>query len=99
MSTQAETILLQLGGSRFIVMTGARHFLADGDALRFRLPSNFAERGINLVAVRLNDRDLYDVTFSRVRGIRSTVIAEHQDVYSDRLREIFTSETGLDTAL
>ncbi len=100
MSTEvAETILVQLGGGRFITITGARNFLADGNTLRFRLPSNFAKLGINVVSVRLNGRDLYDVTFTRVRGNRSMVIAEHQDVYSDSLREIFTSETGLDTSL
>jgi len=95
----AETILVQLGSSRFITMTGARNFLMDGNALRFRLPSNFAKLGINAVTVRLNGNDLYDVTFSKVSAIKSTVIAEHHDVYSDSLREIFTSETGLDTTL
>jgi riboflavin biosynthesis pyrimidine reductase len=100
MSTEvAETIIAQLGGNHFVVMTGARHLLADGNTLTFRLPSNFAKNGINAVSVRLNGRDLYDVAFSRVRGIRSTVITEHHDVYSDSLHEIFTSATGLDTTL
>jgi hypothetical protein len=54
MSTEvAETILEQLGGKRFIVMTGAKHFAADGNALRFRLPSNFAKSGINAVTISI----------------------------------------------
>lgn len=65
MSTEvAETILKQLGGDRFIAMTGARNFLADGNALRFRLPSNFAKRRINAVRFTLNGTDTYDVVFS-----------------------------------
>src|ERR1700686_4088722 len=86
-SEVAETILVQLGGNRFMAMTGARNFLADGNALRFRLPSNFAQHGINAVTIRLNGRDLYDVTFSRVRGIGVDIVTELRDVYCDSLRE------------
>ncbi len=64
--TVATTILEQLGGRRFLVMTGARYLLAHAAALSFQLPSNFAKNGINRVRVDLNSHDLYDVTFSRL---------------------------------
>ncbi len=100
MSTDVAAIILQqLGGSHFISMTGARHFVADGETLKFKLPSNLAKLGINAVTVRLNGNDLYDLSFGRVRGMKQELIAEYGDVYCDNLREIFTSETGLDTAL
>ena len=100
MSTQvAETILEQLGGRRFIVMTGARHFVAEGDALRFRLPSNFANKGINAVRITLNCMDTYDLIFSNVTGFDVTEIVTVTDTYADHLRDVFTYETGLDVVL
>ena len=36
----AEKILEQLGGQKFIAMTGANHFVADGNTLRMALPKN-----------------------------------------------------------
>jgi hypothetical protein len=95
----AETILEQLGGSRSVVMTGARSFLADGTALRFRLPSNFASHGINSVSVTLNGADTYDLLFSKVRGSSVTEVAAVTHVYAGQLRDVFRSETGLDTRL
>ena len=36
--TVAKTILAQLGGSRFVAMTGARHMAGDATSLSFGLP-------------------------------------------------------------
>jgi hypothetical protein len=100
MSTEiAGTILQQLGGKRFIVMTGAKHVVADGDAFRFRLPSNFAKSGINAVKITLTVDDTYDLVFSNVRGLNVTEIATVTGIYADQLRDVFRSETGLDTTL
>lgn len=100
MSTQvAETIFEQLGGRRFIVMTGARHFVADGNVLRFRLPSNFTKDGINAVRITLNCMDTYDLVFSNVNGLDVTEIVTVTDIYADQLRDVFRLETGLDTTL
>lgn len=43
----SNTILEQLGGGRFVLMTGAKHLVSHSDALSFRLPSRFAKDGIN----------------------------------------------------
>ena len=40
-TTIATTILQQLGGSRFIAMTGAKNLVAEENALIFRLPENW----------------------------------------------------------
>ena len=37
--TIANTILEQLGGNKFIAMTGAKNFVSDGNTLRMTLPT------------------------------------------------------------
>ena len=36
----ANIILEQLGGNKFIAMTGAKNFVSDGNTLRMTLPKN-----------------------------------------------------------
>lgn len=95
----ATVILEQLGGKRFLVMTGARHLLARPSALSFRLPSNFARDGINHVHVELTALDLYDVTFSRYRGLDLIGQVKVNDIDCEQLRPIFTETTGLSLSL
>jgi hypothetical protein len=95
----ARTILQQLGGSKFIAMTGAKHFLAGANTLSFRLPPHFAKRRINHVRVVLDENDTYSVFFGEAHGTRYTIVNEHQMVYADNLRTLFTEQTGLDTSL
>lgn len=98
--TVARTILEQLGGQKFLVMTGARHVVGGRNWLAFKLPSYFAARGINAVRVTLDEAaDLYRVEFSKIRGMKITPVASHDGVYCDSLRAIFTHETGLATSL
>jgi hypothetical protein len=96
----AQTILQQLGGNKFIAMTGAKSFVGGTDRLMFSLPANFAKGGINKVRITVTPADLYNVEFMKIRGVQSVkVIAEVDGVYAEDLRRIFTSETGLDTHL
>lgn len=98
-NTVATTILEQLGGRRFQVMTGAKNFIGIGKGLAFRLPSNFATDGANHVTVSLESNDTYTMTFSKVRGASQKIIATKEDVYCDQLQAIFTKVTGLNTRL
>jgi len=97
----AETILAQLGGRRFIVMTGAKNFLGDERSLSFRLPGAGGRTtdGINYVKVQLNAEDTYDLTFLRLRGVNVKHVAERKSIYNDQLQEVFTRVTGLNTSL
>lgn len=97
--TVAKTILAQLGGQRFLTMTGAKFLFAHVSALSFHLPSNFAKDGINRVRIDLTAQDLYDVTFSRARGIKIFYQSKVDGLYCDQLREAFTEATGLEVAL
>lgn len=98
----AETILKQLGGNKFIAMTGAKQFTkgknSDGEEqITFKLPR--AKDGINVVIIALTSMDLYRITFGKLRGVDYKVVKEIDGVYNDQLQEIFTRYTGLDTHL
>ena len=95
----ARTILQQLGGGRFTAMTGARRFLAIDDGLRFALPARFAKDRINLVTIKLNAQDTYDVEFGSVYRKTYSVIREYEGIYDDGLQATFTEATGLETRL
>lgn len=88
----ARTILEQLGGNRFLVMTGAHSLAAGAAALSFKLKTP----KIKSVRVTLNASDTYTMEFFS-RTCR--VVSSFSDVYCDRLQAIFTQETGLYTSL
>lgn len=97
----ANTILAQLGGPRFLAMTGAKGLVGGPAALSFKLPRG-AKDGINAVRVVLDASDTYTVAFLKVgrRGTYSVkTIAETSGVYGDGLQALFTSRTGLHTHL
>ena len=101
----AGEILRQLGGRRFVAMTGARAVMRDGSALIFRLPGagGFCKAGINLVRIELNGQDLYDVKFQKLRRVGGVptvaLVSEAGDVYAEDLRQVFEDHTGLRTSL
>jgi hypothetical protein len=101
MSNQvAQTILEQLGGNRFIAMTGAKNLLsldAEG-GLQFRIGRG-ATDGINCVRIELTSADLYTVKFYRVRGVSCVLVSEFFDVYADMLRTMITAHTGFRVTL
>jgi hypothetical protein len=90
------TILAQLGGNRFTMMTGAKNFTGSTDALSFVLPARFAKHGIRYVRIVLEASDLYRVAFLNSKAVE---VAGCCGIYADQLRNIFTKHTGLDTAL
>ncbi len=97
----AYTILEQLGGRRFVFMTGAKALTLAPESLRFRLPGGggFCKGGINAVTITLTHRDDYDLAFSRVTKRGATVVATREGIYADQLQDVFTSVTGLVTSL
>ena len=97
----AKTILEQLGGGKFVAMTGAKSFIGHADALSFRLPGGggFAKNGINYVKITRNGLDLYNVEFQRIRGGKATLVSWIVNVYSDDLHNVFEHHTGLRTSL
>ncbi len=95
----AQTILSQLGGNKFTVMTGAKNFMSDGAALQFKLPANFAAKKINFVKIILDPSDTYTMKFFNFRGLNLKEVETISGVYYDQLKPIFTEVTGLDCSL
>lgn len=94
----AKTILEQLGGNKFRVMTGAKNFLDHGDALSMKIGRNSSNS--NYLKISLNMMDLYNVHFSKVSKMgEEKSVKEYNDVYNDQLVEIFESHTGMYTKL
>lgn len=93
----AKTILEQLGGNRFIAMTGAYNLSYDKNCLIFKIGSN--EKKIKAIRIMLDASDTYTMTFFRQNKFDVSVASEFKDVYFDQLQDIFTVETGLLTSL
>lgn len=97
--TVATEILRQLGGRRFLVMTGSKNPRGDQNSLTVDLARNAARA--KWLTVTLQADDTYTVTFRRM--IRKTydvvTVKEFDGVYADQLQSIFTDVTGLYTRL
>ncbi len=91
----AKTILQQMGGNKFIVMTGARNFIGHTDALSFRVPAKPA----NYVKVTLKADDTYKMEFHKIHGMKTKLVKEYDGVYCDQLQKLFTTVTGMYTKL
>jgi hypothetical protein len=98
----AETILNQIGGNRFLAMTGAKNLIAHENGLAFKLPKQ-AKNKINYIKITLNDLDLYDVEYGNIKmkkyDFTYTVKKEAYGLYFDQLEDNFTQNTGLYTRL
>ena len=95
----AIEILKQLGGNRFIAMTGARNFVADGNRMMFKLPGTMTKNRINYITITLNSMDTYDIKFVNLRGDKIKVIEEVSGVYNDMLQSVISDRTGLALSL
>ena len=93
----AKTILQQLGGGRFIAMTGAKNFGSSRNSLQFKIGRN--SKSISHVIITLKSSDLYDVEFIRMRGTSRKVVKKLKGVYADQLGKIFTKYTGMNVRL
>ena len=103
----AETILEQLGGKEFILMTGSKNLVKhevpdEAPWLRMDLIPNDAD--VNRLKIIYNigsgsySMHFYKFTF---KDSNCTISNEKkfEDVYFDQLEEIFTSTTGLHTRI
>ena len=93
----AQTILNQLGGNRFIAMTGSKNFVSSEEKsyLGMRLTRN--QSGANYLRITLTPMDVYKMEFISLRGNSMKTKIEFNNVYCDQLQELFTEATGLYT--
>jgi hypothetical protein len=98
----ALTILEQLGGRRFLVMTGAKSLAASESSLSMRLDSvNDQGHRIRAVRIDLDPSDTYTLTAYGPGKEAYDVVERYRqsDVYCDVLQDVFTRATGLYTSL
>ena len=93
----AQTILSQLGGMKFVRMTGAKNIIDGGKYLSFNLPK--AKNNINFVRITLTSSDLYDIEFGRSQSLNYKTLKKLSGIYADQLQDVFTQYTGLYTKL
>ena len=93
----AKTILQQLGGNKFIAMTGAKNLGFTNNGLQMKIGRN--SKGITHVIISLKSTDTYDVEFIKMRGVNRKVVKKLKGVYADQLGKIYTKFTGLRTRL
>lgn len=96
-NTIAQTILQQLGGRHFAMMTGSKNFIAGKNSLSFKLARNPSKA--NYCRITLNGLDLYDMEFIKIfKGDMKTIIKE-ESIYDNMLQPLFTKTTKLYTSL
>ena len=94
----ADTILKQLGGGRFIAMTGAKNlaFSSSPPGLRMSIGRG-AKDAIKYLRVDYDrNSDTYTMIFANKSG---GTVKSVSNVYADSLQRVFTSTTGFDTHL
>lgn len=96
--TTAQTIFQQLGGGRFVMMTGSKGFLDMGNALSCKLGGGAVgkdDQKVTHLRVTLDASDTYTVETLYVRGTSGVRIVESTDgVYCDNLRSVVEKMTG-----
>jgi len=105
----AETILDQLGGRKFAIMTGSKDFYDLGKTLKMTLARNKSKA--NRLDITLNAMDTYDLTFYKyspvrvnyktltVKDSKVTLVEKIKGIYFDQLQDFFTKTTGFYTRL
>ncbi len=93
--TTANEILNQLGGNKFIAMTGVTCY-SDGNTLVCKFKGS---KVANIMYVTLNENDLYDVKICKFKGMDIKSVKEVNGAYSDMLKPLFEKTTGLRASL
>ncbi len=93
-TTFYSEILKQLGGRRFLMMTGAKNLVYDNQDLSISMKIMRNAKKVTHVKIKLNSLDLYDLTFYNC-GKELKIVSEINNIYCDQLQEIFEQHTGL----
>jgi len=95
--TPSDQILAQLGGRKFIAMTGAVCYSNNnGKTLIVKFKGS---KVANIMYVTLNEMDTYDVQICKYRGMEVKTVKEVKGAYADMLKNIFEATTFLRTSL
>src|SRR6056300_341306 len=95
--SQASELLKQLGGNKFISMTGAKNLTFSGLGLVMQIGKN--SKGVTHVRFKLSSKDLYDIDFLSIRGSNVKTKSKEKGVYGDQLGVMIKKNTGLNIRL
>ena len=94
----AKTILEQLGGNKFRMMTGAKNFVGYENCVSMKIGRNSSNS--NYLKITLNMMDLYDMEFCKLTRMgEKKSVTEYNNIYNDMLTDQFTAHTGMYTSL
>jgi hypothetical protein len=77
--------------NRLKLMLGANNFISNTDSISFRFKTS---RDANYVKITLNGKDLYDVQFLKIVGVKLNKEKVFTDIPSENLKETFENYTG-----
>ena len=94
-----KQLLQQLGGNKFIMMTGAKNLAVDKAKNTLHMKIGRNAKGISHLRIKLTGADLYDMEFLQIRAGNIKVKAKVKGIYADQLQKMFTKHTGMYTSL
>jgi hypothetical protein len=99
----AREILNQLGGNRFLAMTGSKNLMHSNNGLTLSMHLARNKSTAKYLQITLDPNDTYTMVFSKLTGKKNeetlVEVARYEGVYADMLQSIFTDVTGFDTRL
>lgn len=98
----SEIILQQLGGNKFLALTGCKNLAFDPSSvnpyLSMQLPASNKAKA-KWLKIELMPSDTYTMTFIKKTKNGIEEVAKHEGVYCDMLCFMFTKVTGWFTSL
>jgi hypothetical protein len=94
-----KQLLQQLGGNKFVAMTGAKNLAVDKSKNELHMKIMRNAKGVSHVIIRLTSGDLYDMKFLQVRAGKIKIKSKENGVYADQLGKMFKKNTGLNVRL
>ena len=94
-----KQLLQQLGGNKFIAMTGAKNLAVDKSKNELHMKIGRNSKSISHVIIKLTSADLYNMEFLSIRGSSRKIKSKEKGVYADQLGKMFTKNTGLNVRL
>lgn len=99
-NTVAQTILSQLGGNRFVAMTGAKNLTSSANALTMKINGRYFGKKVSHIRVTLDAVDLYTIEALDCPGTKPIMTRNTvSGVGAEDLAPVFTTLTGLHTRL
>ncbi len=94
----AQTIIDQLGGNKFVAMTGAHQFTHMPSGVTFRIGAN--AKKVTHLRITLTGDDDYTMEFQSIRGLKPIKMIDHAfEIMADTLASTFARKTGMAVAL